>query len=54
MHVNISHDDNEVMSDSREADSAGSSRATDTEEGDVEKDEEDVQKILTEINNEAI
>ena len=37
------------MSNSREADSAGSSGS-----GDGEKDEEDVQKMLTEINNEAI
>ena len=40
------------MSNSREADSAGSSPRSDSD--DIEKDEEDVQKLLTEINNEAI
>ena len=40
------------LSNSREADSAGSSPPSDSD--DIEKDEEDVQKLLTEINNEAI
>ena len=40
------------LSNSRDADSAGTSGNSDSDEG--EKDEEDVQKLLTEINNEAI
>ena len=53
VNVDISHDDNQDLSNSVGADDAGSSPPTDSEE-DIEKDEEDVQKLLTEINNEAI
>ena len=52
VNVDISNDDHQNLSNSREADSAGSSQPSDSE--DIEKDEEDVQKLLTEINNEAI
>jgi len=44
---------NRDISHGREPDSAGLSHPSDSED-DMDKDEEDVQKLLTEINNEAI
>ena len=52
VHGNISHGNRDI-SHGREADSAGLSHPSDSED-DMEKEEEDVQKLLTEINNEAI
>ena len=52
VNVDLSNDCHENLSHSREADSAGSSPPSDSD--DIEKDEEDVQKLLTDINNEAI
>ena len=44
---------NRDISHGREPDSAGLSHPSDSED-DIDKEEEDVQKLLTEINNEAI
>lgn len=52
VHANMSHGNRDI-SHGREPDSAGLSHPSDSED-DIDKDEEDVQKLLTEINNEAI
>ena len=52
VHGNMSHGNRDI-SHGREPDSAGLSHPSDSED-DIDKDEEDVQKLLTEINNEAI
>ena len=51
--VNEMSHGNRDISHGREPDSAGLSHPSDSDE-DIDKDEEDVQKLLTEINNEAI
>ncbi len=53
MHANISNENREIISQSQDPDSAGLTHASDSED-EIDKDEEDVQKLLTEINNEAI
>ncbi len=53
MHANISNENREMISQSQDPDSAGLTHASDSED-EIDKDEEDVQKLLTEINNEAI
>ena len=52
VHGNISHGNRDI-SHGREPDSAGLSHPSDSED-EMDKEEEDVQKLLTEINNDAI
>ena len=52
LHGNMSHGNRDI-SHGQAPDSAGLSHTSDSED-DIDKDEEDVQKLLTEINNEAI